>query len=256
MKTLPLPTVDGPQWPGVSLFTTTRSGGVGVAPYDSLNLGVNAGDLPDAVHENRKRLRAALPGEPLWLTQVHGVEVVDADAAPAAENSPQPPRADAAVTSRPGQVLAILTADCLPVAIADLDGRVLGMAHAGWRGLAGGVLENTLAAARAKHGAARGWRAWIGPAIGPQAFEVGADVYHAFVTEDSGAQNCFVPYPGRPGKWLADLPALAERRLRRAGVEQVLQSGLCTHADAARFFSYRRDGATGRIATLAWIEAG
>jgi YfiH family protein len=252
MKTLPL--VGGPEWPGVALFTTTREGGVGVAPYDTFNLGVNAGDLPEAVAENRKRLRAELPGEPLWLTQVHGAEVIDAECT--AGRKPEPARADAAVTSRPDQVLAILTADCLPVAIADLDGRVLGMAHAGWRGLAAGVLENTLAAARGKHGAARGWRAWIGPAIGPRAFEVGADVYDVFTAEDTGAQKCFAPYPGRPGKWLADLPALAERRLRRAGVEQVLQSGLCTHTDAARFFSYRRDGATGRIATLAWLTAG
>lgn len=243
-----LPVITGPRWPGVNYFCTTRAGGAGVAPHDTLNLGLRAGDRPETVAENRRRVRAAVPAEPLWLRQVHGHEVVDADAGP-----PHEPAADASVTARPGRVLAIMVADCLPVVIADQDGTVLGAAHAGWRGLAGGVLENTLGAMQAKAPGARGWRAWIGPGIGPAAFEVGADVLQAFAADGPEAAALFAPRPGLPGKWLADLPGLALLRLRRAGV-QAQSCGLCTVQDS-RFFSYRRDRETGRMALLAWLDA-
>ncbi|WP_179283338.1 peptidoglycan editing factor PgeF [Bordetella genomosp. 9] len=239
-------------------FCTTRAGGVGIAPHDTLNLGLRAGDRPEAVEENRRRVRAMLPADPLWLRQVHGTRVVDADG-PADETAPGTaegePAADAAVTIAVDRPLAIMVADCLPVLIADTGGRALGAAHAGWRGLAGGVLENTLDALRRKCPAASAWQAWIGPGIGPAAFEVGADVLDAFDRADREAAALFTPRPGLPGKWLADLPALAELRLRRAGVAQVHRSGLCTVSDARRFFSYRRDGQTGRMALLAWLSA-
>ncbi len=252
-----LPVVSGPAWPGLRYFCTTRGGGVGRAPHDTLNLGLRAGDDPQAVAENRRRLRAMLPAEPLWLRQVHGGEVLDADLPPAVSDNGEAgaePAADSAVTSRPGRVLAVMAADCLPVMIVDRDATVLGAAHAGWRGLSGGVLENVLAALRRKNPAAAQWRAWIGPGIGPDAFEVGEDVLRAFTADDAQAAALFRPYPDRPGKWLADLAGLAALRLRRAGVQEVQVSGLCTYTDRERFFSYRRDGATGRMAMLAWLE--
>lgn len=245
-----LPVVTGPAWAGVNYFCTTRAGGVGVAPHDTFNLGRRAGDDPDTVAENRRRLRAALPAEPLWLRQVHGSEVVDADVA----GLPDEPALDASVTAQPGRVLAVMVADCLPVVMADAGGRVLGAAHAGWRGLSGGVLEHTLAAMRAKAPQATAWRAWIGPGIGPDAFEVGRDVLDAFMADDSAAERYFRARPGVPGKWLADLAGLAQLRLRRAGVQDISLSGRCTVTDAERFFSYRRDGETGRMALLAWLD--
>jgi len=241
-----LPVIEGPAWRGTRCFCTTRAGGVGRAPFDTLNLGLRAGDDPQAVHENRRRLRAMLPAEPLWLAQVHGARVVDADI----PNDTL--EADAAVTAMPGRVLAIMAADCLPVAIADTRGRVLGAAHAGWRGLSAGVLECTLQRLRSRCPDGR-WTAWIGPGIGPARFEVGEDVLRAFAGPDPDAAAAFAPFPGRPGKWLADLPRLAERRLRAAGVADVHASGLCTAGDPERFFSYRRDGVTGRMAMLAWL---
>jgi len=244
-----LPVITGPQWPGVRYFCTTRAGGAGVAPHDTLNLGLRADDQPDTVRENRRRVRAAVPSDPLWLRQVHGAEVVDADG-----ELPAEPAADASVTATTGRVLAIMVADCLPVVITDLDGSVVGAAHAGWRGLAGGVLEHTLRRLRAKAPGARGWRAWVGPGIGPAAFEVGADVRDAFAADGAEALARFTPRPGLPGKWLADLPALALLRLRRAGVDDAHACGLCTVSDPARFFSYRRDGVTGRMALLAWRQ--
>ncbi len=245
-----LPVVTGPEWPGVNYFCTTRAGGVGVAPHDTLNLGLRAGDNPDAVAENRRRVRAAVPSDPLWLRQVHGSEVADAD-----QPGLQPePALDASVTAQPGRVLAIMVADCLPVVIADADGTVLGAAHAGWRGLSGGVLEHTLAAMRAKAPRATAWRAWVGPGIGPREFEVGQDVLDAFTADDPATARYFTPRPGIPGKWLADLAGLADFRLRRAGVQEVALSGLCTVTQADRYFSYRRDGQTGRMALLAWLS--
>ncbi|AOB32113.1 hypothetical protein AKI39_17425 [Bordetella sp. H567] len=243
-----MPVVTGPQWAGVRYFCTTRAGGVGTAPHDTLNLGLRAGDQPQAVAENRRRVRAMLPADPLWLRQVHGARVVDADG-PAQDE----PAADAAVTAVPERPLAIMVADCLPVLIADTGGRVLGAAHAGWRGLAGGVLEHTLEALRRKCPDAAGWQAWIGPGIGPAAFEVGPDVLEAFGADGPQAAALFAPRPGVAGKWLADLPALAALRLARAGVAAVHRSGLCTVSDPGRFFSYRRDGQTGRMAMLAWL---
>ncbi len=245
-----LPVVTGPAWDGVNYFCTTRAGGVGVAPHDTLNLGRRAGDQPDTVEENRRRVRAAVPADPLWLRQVHGSDVIDADQA----DVPDEPALDASVTSQPGRVLAIMVADCLPVVIADSQGQVLGAAHAGWRGLSGGVLEHTLAAMRAKAPQATGWRAWVGPGIGPQTFEVSRDVLDAFMADDPATESYFRPRSGVPGKWLADLAGLADFRLRRAGVQQVTLSGLCTVTDAQRFFSYRRDGETGRMALLAWLD--
>lgn len=233
--------------PGVQAFCTTRSGGVGLSPYDSFNLGAHAGDDPAAVAENRARLRSVLPADPLWLRQVHGAAVWDADQA-------QPgvvPEADAAVSAQAGRVLAILTADCLPVVIAG--GGALGVAHAGWRGLAAGVLEATVAAVRARATPQAPLQAWIGPAIGPDAFQVGSDVYQAFTEADASATAAFRRDPSHADKWLADLPALAEARLRAAGVETVVACGVCTVSDP-RFFSYRRDGKTGRMATVAWLQ--
>lgn len=245
-----LPVVTGPQWAGVNYFCTTRAGGVGVAPHDTLNLGRRAGDDPDTVAENRRRVRAAVPADPLWLRQVHGSDVVDADAQGVLDE----PAVDASVTSQPGRVLAVMVADCLPVVITDADGHVLGAAHAGWRGLSGGVLEHTLAAMRAKAPAATGWRAWVGPGIGPQVFEVGQDVLDAFTQDDPATARYFTPRPGVSGKWLADLAGLADFRLRRAGVQEVSLSRMCTVSESERFFSYRRDGETGRMALLAWLD--
>jgi YfiH family protein len=245
-----LPVVTGPEWQGVSYFCTTRAGGAGVAPHDSLNLGLRAEDNPEAVAENRRRVRAAVPAQPLWLRQVHGSEVVDADAA----DVPAEPAVDASVTAQPGRVLAIMVADCLPVVIADAEGKVLGTAHAGWRGLSGGVLEHTLDAMRAKAPHATGWRAWVGPGIGPEQFEVGQDVLDAFTADDPATARFFTARSGAAGKWLADLAGLADFRLRRAGVQEVSLSGECTVTRKERYFSYRRDGVTGRMAMLAWLH--
>ena len=246
-----LPVHDGPDWPGVRIFATTRAGGVSRPPYASLNLGAHVGDAPEAVAENRARLRAMLPSSPLWLDQVHGTRVADADR----EQDPGP--ADAAVTRTRGKVLAVMTADCLPVVIAAPDAGVLAVAHAGWRGLAAGVLENAVAAMGAVP--AGMLRAWIGPAIGPAAFEVGDEVRAAFGLGQTPPDGAFAPAgtfdaAGKP-KWLADLPALAEQRLRACGVGMVVRSGLCTVAGNDRFYSYRKEGATGRFATLAWLTS-
>mgnify|MGYP001271631541 FL=1 len=244
-----LPLHEGPEWPRVRIFSTTRHGGVSRAPYAWLNLGAHVGDAPEAVAENRARLQTLLPSAPLWLEQVHGVRVVDADR----ERYPGP--ADAAVTRTPGKVLAIMTADCLPVVIVAGEAGVLAVAHAGWRGLAAGVLENAVAAMGGVRGSQV--RAWIGPGIGPRAFEVGDEVRAAFSARDASAQDAFVPTgtfdDAGKSKWLADLPALAERRLRAAGVETVVHSGVCTVAHNDRFYSYRKEGTTGRFATLAWL---
>jgi YfiH family protein len=223
---------------------TTRAGGVSPAPYDSFNLATHVGDRMDAVTENRRRLREALalPAEPAWLEQVHGTGV-------AALPKPASGPADAAVTFTRGPVCAVLVADCLPVFLASRAGDRVGIAHAGWRGLAAGVVEATIAALEC---AARDLVAWLGPSIGPAAFEVGDEVREAFIVRDAGADAAF--RRGRAGRWLADLPALARRRLRAAGVDRVTGGGHCTVTDAARFYSYRRDGATGRMAALAWLD--
>ncbi|QDA56835.1 peptidoglycan editing factor PgeF [Thermomonas aquatica] len=236
---------DWPAPPGVRALTTTRHGlGVSGPPFDTFNLGLRSGDEADAALENRRQLRAALalPSAPRWLQQVHGIGV-------AVEPGNDEPEADAAVTSRAGTVLAILTADCLPVVFAAKDGSEVAAAHAGWRGLADGVLEATVAAMQAP---ANGIVAWFGPAAGPDAYEIGSEVFEAFVSRDAAAAAAFAPT--RPGHWKVDLYALARQRLAAVGVADVHGGGLCTISDPARFFSHRRDRRSGRIATLAWIE--
>jgi hypothetical protein len=235
-----------PNWPapaGVHAAMTTRAGGVSQGPYASFNLASHVGDEAAAVSENRRRLRAALelPTEPAWLEQVHGIRVVVLP-------GPSPGPADAAVTYTPGNICAVLVADCLPVFLAGRDGRRVGVAHAGWRGLAAGVIEATVAALECTPGELV---AWLGPSIGPDAFEVGGEVRDAFIARDAGSAIAF--RRGREGRWFADLPALARRRLAGAGVGVVRGGELCTHSDPARFYSYRRDGATGRMAALAWL---
>lgn len=246
-----LPVLPGPDWPGVRCLATTRAGGVSVEPFNTLNLGFNTHDNPQHTAENRRRLQACLPAPVLWLDQVHGTAVVDADST-GVEPGVVRPVADAAVTTTPGRVLGILTADCLPVVITDADARALGVAHAGWRGLAAGVLEATLAALQARAPGATGWRAWVGPGISQAHFEVGDDVRQAFLAHHPAAAEAFVPGV-RAGKWMADLPMLARQRLHAAGVQQLALSGACTYAEGERYYSYRRCPETGRQATLAWL---
>jgi YfiH family protein len=228
----------------VRAVMTTRTGGASAEPRASFNLATHVGDDPEAVVENRRRLRHALglPVEPAWLEQVHGTGVI---VLPAAGPAP----ADAAVTFTRGQVCAVLVADCQPVFLASRAGDRVGIAHAGWRGLAAGVVEATIAALACEP---RELVDWLGPSIGPLAFEVGPEVRDAFLAQDGGAAAAF--QPGRPGRWLADLTGLVRRRLEAAGVTAVSGGNLCTHTDAARFFSFRRDGATGRMAALAWLD--
>jgi YfiH family protein len=243
-------------WPaprGVRGFTSVRRGlGVSQAPFDALNLGTLYGeqrDEPAAVLRNRELLAqaAGLPSAPRWLHQVHGAGVVRFDDA----GDGGEPEADAAVTATPGTVLAILTADCLPVLLAADDGSEVGAAHAGWRGLADGVLEATVAAMRSEPAHLR---AWLGPAAGPQRYEIGAEVRDAFLAVDAAADAAFVAT--RPGHWLVDLYALARQRLARAGVraDHIHGGGLCTISEPDRFYSHRRDRRTGRMATLIWMQ--
>lgn len=238
-----------PAHPGVHALTTLRGpAGDSVAPFDRFSFGLRNGDEPDAVAANRELLERGLglPSAPRWLRQVHGTHVVRFGS----EDTHDEPEADAAVTDAAGVVLAILTADCLPVVLAADDGSVLGAAHAGWRGLAGGVLEATVTAMGV---APSRVLAWLGPAAGPQAYEIGADVRDAFVAQDPDAASAFVATC--PGHWHVDLYALARRRLAAAGVTRVFGGGLCTIRDATRFFSHRRDQRSGRMATLVWRDA-
>lgn len=238
-----------PDWKapaGVGAAVSTRRGpGVSEAPYDRLNLGLRSGDDLAAVEVNRRALAEALdlPAPPLWLRQVHGIAVIESTAAGSDE-----PVADASVARGPGQALVILTADCLPVLFVSADGQTIGAAHAGWRGLAAGVLENTVATM-----AADGVQAWLGPAIGASSYEVGEEVRAAFVDGDAGGAQAFVST--RPDHWHCDLYLLARRRLATAGVLQVSGGGFDTLTDE-RLYSYRRDGAnSGRFASLIWTEA-
>jgi len=241
-----------PAWSGpprVRAFFTTRHGGISKGAAATFDVGsARPGPADDlvAVAENRRRLRELLPADPVWLHQVHGNAVVTITTAPAAPAAP--PTADAAVTRAAATVLTVRTADCLPLLFANRAGTVLAVAHAGWRGLASGVVESTLAAMRVP---AAEIVAWIGPAIGPLAFEVGPDVLAAFSADDEAAAACFKPI--REGKWMADLPGLARARLARAGVSEVAGRHWCTHTDAERFHSYRRDPRAGRMALLAWL---
>lgn len=243
-----------PDWPiaptNIGAMSTTRKGGVSRGPYDDgaggggLNLGTHVDDDPDCVTQNRQLLRTLLPSEPAWLSQVHGSVVLDAAIA---DNVP---KADASIATRAGVVCVIQTADCLPVLFCDLQGRVVGAAHAGWRSLAHGVLENTVACMR-NAGAAE-IIAWLGPAIGAKCFEVGQDVFDAFVTRDPRMSSAFQAHAA--GKYLADIYALARIVLRDAGVVEVFGGGLCTVSEKDRFYSYRRDRVTGRMASLIWLK--
>lgn len=238
-----------PAPPGVRGGTSLRGGdGLSPPPFDRLNLGLRCGDEPALARANRDRLAGwlALPSAPHWLEQVHGTAVVRFDAPPAGDAEPV---ADAAVTSAPGVVLAILTADCLPVLLAARDGGEIGAAHAGWRGLAAGVLEATV---QAMHTPARDLIAWLGPAAGPHAYEIGPEVREAFLARDPDAAGAFAAT--RPGHWRVDLYALARRRLAAVGVQAVHGGGECTIRDPTRYFSHRRDGRSGRLATLAWRQ--
>ena len=232
-----------PDWPApatVRAMQTTRRGGCSVAPWDSLNLGDHVGDDPSHVLANRARLRSRLPGEPAWLKQV--VEAMP-DVSPVIE-------ADAAFARQSGAVCVVMTADCLPVLFCNRAGTVVAAAHAGWRGLQAGVLEATIAAMAVAPGELL---AWLGPAIGPARFEVGDEVRAAFIGSNPDAAEAFVP--SSPGKWLADIYLLATHRLRAAGLTSIHGGGLCTVSDGERYFSYRRDGVTGRMATLIWLAA-
>jgi YfiH family protein len=235
-----------PDWPapaGVRALQTTRCGGVSQAPWQSLNLGDHVGDRPEDVAANRARLATVLPSQPCWLRQVHGVTVFDADSAPHA------PEADAVMSRQAGRVCAVMTADCLPVLFCDRSGSVVAAAHAGWRGLRAGVLEATIAAMAVPPSHLM---AWLGPAIGAASFEVGAEVREAFVADDPAADAAFVAGVG--GRYLADLYQLARQRLQRAGVTDIHGGERCTLQDSERYFSYRRDGVTGRMATLIWRD--
>jgi len=237
-----------PWAPSVRTAFSVRSGGVSVGAFASLNLGAHVGDDPAAVAENRRRLCSALalPSEPLWLSQQHGINVVDADNTPSSPQSA--PIGDAAVTRKPGQVLAVLVADCVPVLLADAAGRAVAVAHAGWRGLSAGVIE---AAVRALAIDPQRLRAWIGPGIGPAHFEVGEEVRAAFCGHDPQAAVAFERNPR--GRWQCDLYRLVEQRLARSGVTSITGERRCTYAQSASFYSFRRDGATGRMAALIWI---
>ncbi len=274
MTTQALPSLV-PQWAvptSVLALCTTRSGGVSAAPYDSLNLGDHVGDEPTRVSDNRQRLAHALGVRPVFLKQVHGVHCTVLDA-----HTPDGLQADACITSEPGVACTIMVADCLPVLFAHKSGLVVGAAHAGWRGLHNGVLERcaeqlfncfealagvrtvtkaikNIATGETYSGQPEEWQAWLGPCIGPGAFEVGADVRQAFLTHDAGVQQHFVALGG--GKYLANLPGLARQRLRALGIADIAGNDgsrpWCTHSNASQYFSHRRDGVTGRFAACIW----
>ncbi len=236
-----------PDWPApehVRSLMSTRIGGVSQPPYDSFNLGAHCADDARAVAANRRRLDAALPHAPRWLRQVHGTTVVLADALH------DEVHADASVSRTPGTVCAVLVADCLPVLLCSRQGDEVAAAHAGWRGLASGVLESTLAAMRTP---AEQLIAWLGPCIGPQAFQVGPEVRAAYVDRHPDDATAFRPDDG--DRYLCDLAALARARLSRLGVPSIHGGHWCTVADPHRFYSYRRDGSCGRMAALIWIAA-
>jgi YfiH family protein len=237
-------TPDWPAHPRVRAASTMRTGGVSVAPYASMNPAAHVGDSSVAVKENRARLatRLQLPAAPFWLQQVHGTRVVDAATAAAL------PEADGAWSTQADVVCAVLTADCLPLLLSDRDGRCVAAVHAGWRGLAAGVIEHAVLALPV---AGDALLAWLGPAIGPQAYIVGDEVRAAFLEKDALAASAFAAHPG--GGWHADLYLLARQRLASCGVDAVYGGDHCTFQEAGRFFSFRRDGITGRMATLIWL---
>ncbi|MFJ3053622.1 peptidoglycan editing factor PgeF [Pseudomonas nitroreducens] len=234
-----------PDWPApanVRARVTTRAGGVSVEPFDSFNLGEHVGDEPAAVAENRRRLVSELGCQPAWLSQVHGIEVVEADPSAVAT-------ADASWSATPGIACTIMTADCLPALFCDRAGTRVGAAHAGWRGLAGGVLEATVDAMGV---APAELLVWLGPSIGPRAFEVGPEVREAFLDEHAEVEHAFVPSVNA-GKFMADIYELARIRLAAKGVTAVYGGDFCTFTDTERFYSYRRNSRTGRLASLIWL---
>lgn len=229
--------------------------GRGPLPYGEFNLGDHVGDDPARVHANRQRLMRATGVTPVWLRQVHGTMVVDASGCNTEKTPQETPEADAALTQRRGIACAVLTADCLPVLIADRLARVVGAAHAGWRGLAAGVIEELIdAMLRVPEVKNHDLAVWLGPAIGPEAFEVGQDMADAFLAQSALHAGCFKPHPAKPGKLLADLPGLAVNVLQAKGIEDITLSGLCTASLEDRFYSYRRTGVTGRMASLIWLQ--
>lgn len=235
-----------PDWPAprqVRSLQTTRLGGRSIAPYHSLNLGSHVGDAPLAVARNRMLLNTLLPSEPVWLEQVHGTTVANADRADCR------PQADACIARHRSAVCVVMTADCLPVLLCDTQGGVVGVAHAGWKGLAAGVIEATV---QAMDIAPQNMMVWLGPAIGHESFEVGDDVRDIFMRSDPQSATAFTT--GDPGKWFADMYWLARLRLNALGIRQIYGGDFCTYQDSERFFSYRRDGVTGRMGTFVWIE--
>lgn len=237
-----------PDWPApgsVRALQTTRAGGVSVAPYDSLNLGSHVGDAPLVVARNRMSLNALLPGEPVWLEQVHGTVVANADTASCQ------PTADACVARRRASVCVVMTADCLPVLLCNLQGTVVAAVHAGWKGLAAGVIEATVSAMQVE---GRQLMAWLGPAISQSAFEVGAEVRERFVKAGPASGSAFLPDGDSAQKFHADLYALARLRLVALGISRIYGGGHCTYRERDKFYSYRRDGETGRMGTFIWLD--
>ncbi|MBY0475808.1 MAG: peptidoglycan editing factor PgeF [Nitrosomonas sp.] len=242
-----------PDWPApsnVKALFTTRAGGMshdanGI--YASLNLATHVNDNLADVTKNRTLLRRYLPAEPRWLKQVHGTVPIPID-----QTTTKIPEGDAVFSRKRKTVCAVMVADCLPVLLCNTAGTTVGIVHAGWRGLAGGIIEKSIQAMQADHGELI---AWLGPAIGPNHFEVGTDVYEAFVQHDTQAKQGFVAKSGQQGgKWLADIFLLARQRLTSSGIAQIYGGGICTFSDSEHFFSYRRDGVTGRMAALIWFE--
>ncbi len=236
-----------PNWQAPSAIhacCTTRRGGISLAPFDAFNLGLHVGDRDPHVIENRRLLREALalPSEPCWINQTHGVHAVTLE-----QDSNRD--ADAAITREPGKIAVVMTADCLPILVCNRAGSEVAAIHAGWRGLQAGVIEATIAALRSP---AQDLIAWIGPGISQACFEVGDEVHGAFIDSVANAQSCFSA--NRPGHWLCDLAGLAESVLRTAGIDQVARAPYCSYGDADLFYSYRREAVTGRMASLIWIN--
>jgi len=235
-----------PEWPApanVKALQTTRLGGISAAPYDTLNLGLHVGDDPVRVNRNRQLLEPLLPSEPVWLEQVHGTVVANADAAECRVV------ADACIARQSGSVCVVMTADCLPVLLCDEDGTVVGAVHAGWKGLAAGVIEATV---QEMGVAPDKLMAWLGPAIGPHAFEVGEDVRAAFIAHDLQATVAFIPL-AVAGKFRTDIARLARQRLNALGITRISGGTFCTYHQKDKFYSYRRDGVTGRMGTFIWL---
>jgi len=234
-----------PDWPApknVKALQSTRRGGVSLPPYESLNLGDHVGDNPLLVARNRQQFSAIFPSEPVWLKQVHSTTVINAAQAACV------PTADASFSRQADAVCVVMTADCLPILLCDQDGTVVAAAHAGWRGLCDGVIETTVATMKVP---GEYLMAWLGPAISQAAFEVGDEVRAAFMAHDPQAKLAFSPTAD--GKWMADIYWLACQRLQALGITQIYGGNLCTYQDKERFFSYRRDGVTGRMATFIWL---